>query len=110
MLLKFEQPDMLNTELVDVTSGRPKYTILSRASYIMGKDNVITDVASRLTSIVNTHGDPVASIEWTGREKKAGGLITIMDDEPIKFAELFGGCDSVNTPYVSPLLIRISFS
>lgn len=102
MLLKFNSPDLLNTELVDAASGRLKYIILSRASYILGKDNAIVDVASRCTTIVDAHGNAVAEIEWTGREKKSGGVIRIMNNEPIKFAELFGGCDSVDASYVIP--------
>ncbi|KAH8117205.1 hypothetical protein DFH11DRAFT_1541526 [Phellopilus nigrolimitatus] len=97
MLLKFTEPDMLNTVLIDVPSGRPKYTILSRASYIQSKDKVIIDVASRTTAILNARGRTIATIEWTGREKRSGGLVRIMDDEPVEFPELFDGCDSVKT-------------
>ena len=97
MLLKFKQPDMLNTELVEPASGRPKYIILTRASYILGKDNAITDVASRSTRILNEHGSVLVEIEWTGREKKSGGLIQIMDSEPIKLPDLFAGCESIDT-------------
>ncbi|KAL5490184.1 CTF18 [Sanghuangporus weigelae] len=96
MLLKFKQADMLNTELVEPASGRPKYTILTRASYILGKDNAITDIASRNTRILNEHGSAVVEIEWTGREKKSGGLIRITNSEPIKLPDLFGGCESID--------------
>ncbi|THH10289.1 hypothetical protein EW145_g1444 [Phellinidium pouzarii] len=97
MLLRFTQADMLNTDLVDIASGRPKYTILSRASYIKGKDNAIVDVASRTTSIIDDRRKVIATIEWSGKEKRSGGLIWIRNSELVKFAELFDGCDSVKT-------------
>ena len=96
MLLKFKQPDMLNTDLIDVASGRPRYTILTRASYVLGKDSVIIDVATRRTKIVSGQGCTVAEIEWTGREKKSGGLIRILDSDPVKLTELFGGWESID--------------
>ena len=95
MLLKFNSPDLLNTELVDTTCGRPRYTILSRASYIIGKDNDVVGVASRYTSIVDAYGKAVATIGWTGRQKKSGGVIRIMDQDPVKLFDLFGGCDTI---------------
>ncbi|KAI5124306.1 hypothetical protein M0805_008914 [Coniferiporia weirii] len=97
MFLRFTHSDMLNTDLVDIGTGRPKYTILSRASYVKGKDNDIVDVASRVTSITDARGRALATIEWLGKEKRSGGLIRIADNEPVKFAELFDGCDSVKT-------------
>jgi len=71
--------------------------ILSRASYIQGKDRHIVDVASRTTTVTDAHGKIVVTIEWTGREKRTGGVIRIVDEEPVKFSELFDGCDSVET-------------
>lgn len=97
MLLKFSDSDILNTELVDALSGQIKYTVLSRATYIQRQDKQIVEVTSRTTIVTNAFGKVVATIEWTGREKRSGGLITIMDDEPVKFAELFDGYDSVKT-------------
>ncbi|OCB84144.1 P-loop containing nucleoside triphosphate hydrolase protein [Sanghuangporus baumii] len=90
------KPDMLNTELIESASGRPKYTILTRASYILGKDNTITDIASRNTRILNELGTAVVEIEWTGREKKSGGLIRVTNSGPIKLPDLFGGCESID--------------
>lgn len=88
---------MLNTQLIDVPSGQTMYTIFSRASYILDKDKSIVGVASRTTSIMDSCDRIIATIEWAGREKRLGGIIRIMDNEPVKFAELFGGCDSVIT-------------
>ena len=92
---------MLNTELIDISSGKPKYIILTRASYIQGNDNVIVDVASRHTFVKDISGRQVAEIEWTGRERKSGGIIRINKSDPIKVAELFGGCETIKTPFVS---------
>lgn len=102
MLLRFSEPDMLNTELIDVPSGQIKYMILSRASYIQGKDRHIVDVASRTTTVADCHGKIIATIEWTGREKRTGGVIRIADEVPVKISELFDGCVSVETQYVYP--------
>ena len=100
MLLRFSETDLLNTALVDTATGQRVYTILSRATYIRGNDSSIVDVASRTTSIINIHGKIIATINWTGKEKRSAGLIQFFDDQPIKFSELFDGCDSVKCLYV----------
>ena len=96
MLLRFSEPDMLNTQLDDVHTGEFKYNILSKASYIHGINKNAVDVASRITTISDAN-NVVATIEWTGREKRTGGIIKIMGEEPVKFSELFDGCESVTS-------------
>lgn len=100
MLLKFSDSDLLNTGLVDTSTGQRVYTILSRASYIRGNDRAIVDVASRTTTISNKLGKVIVTIDWTGNEKRSAGLIKILNDRPIKFTELFDGCDAVKDVYV----------
>ena len=51
MLLRFSEPDMLNTQLVDVPTGDSRYNILSKASYTQGINKNVVDVASRTTII-----------------------------------------------------------
>ena len=100
MLLKFSEHDMLNTELIDASTGQRVYTILSRATYIRGNNSAIVDVASRTTTISNKFGKVIATIIWTGNEKRSAGLIQILDSQPVKFTELFDGCDTVKDVYV----------
>jgi hypothetical protein len=95
MLLKFSEPDMLNSELIDVSTSQRMYTILSRATYIRGNNKEIVDVASRTTTISNKLGKIVATIDWTGNEKRSAGLIQILNTQPMKLTELFDGCDAV---------------
>lgn len=91
---------MLNTNLVDANNGRSKFTILTRAVYVKGKSAAFVDVASRSTTITNSRGLVIARIEWTGKERRSGGLIYISDYDPIKISELFDGCDSISAGYV----------
>lgn len=95
MLLKFAQNDMLNSSLIDVNSGELKFIILTRATYVKGKNATFVDVASRQTTFTNSRGDVIARIEWTGKEKRSGGLIYFADHDAIKVSELFDGCDCI---------------
>ena len=95
MLLKFAQSDMLNSSLIDVSSGKTKYVISTRASYAKSTATAAVIVASRTTVITDQRGDVIARIEWSGREKRSGGLIYIADCDPIDVSELFNGGGSV---------------
>ena len=95
MLLRFSEPDMLNTQLVDVPTGHSRYNILSKASYTQGINKNVVDVASR-TTIISDVNNTIATVEWTGREKRTGGIIQIMGEESVKLPELFDG-ESVTT-------------
>ena len=108
MLLRLSGADILNADLIHVSSGRIKYRVFTHASYIQGKDNVIVDVASRHTFVQDISGRHVAEIEWTGKDKKCGGLIRLDKNDPIKVLELFGGCETVTTLFVLALFLCFS--
>ncbi|PAV23521.1 P-loop containing nucleoside triphosphate hydrolase [Pyrrhoderma noxium] len=74
MLLRLSGADILNADLIHVSSGRIKHTF-------------VQDISGR----------HVAEIEWTGKDKKCGGLIRLDKNDPIKVLELFGGCKTVTT-------------
>jgi len=104
---------MLKTHLIDIASSRPRFTILTRATYVKGKGTAFVDVASRSTTITNSRGRVVARIEWTGKEKRSGGLIYISDGDPMKVAELFDGCDHITAEserLVIPSRLGLSWS
>lgn len=90
MMLEFVDHDLLNTRLVDVQSGHVQFKIATRASYGKGNEDGIVIVTSRHTTILDSEG-PVAEIEWSGEEKKSGGLVRILDEEALNFTKLFSG-------------------
>ncbi len=90
MILELVDNDLLNTRLVDVQSGRVQFRVSTRASYSKGYEDGVVIVASRHTVVFDSEG-VVAEIEWTGEEKKSGGLVRILDDEAMNFAHLFSG-------------------
>ena len=90
MILELVDHDLLNTRLVDVESGRVQFKIGTRASYSKGAEDGVVIVTSRYTTISDSEG-VVAEIEWTGEEKKSGGLVRILDQEAMNFAYLFPG-------------------
>lgn len=88
MLLKFTTADILNTVLVDVSTGERAYdivTVLEEVSEIQDdrplpdeppESNVLSK-ERRCTSIRNASGTRLVSISWTGRRPD----ITILDEK-----------------------------
>jgi len=89
-VLEFVDHDLLNTRLIDVQTGHVQFRITTRASYGKGNEDGLVIVSSRHTAIFNSEG-LVAEIEWTGEEKKSGGLVRILDEQAISFTHLFSG-------------------
>jgi len=107
MILELVDNDLLNTRLVDVQSGRVQFRVSTRASYSKGYEDGVVIVASRHTVVFDSEG-VVAEIEWTGEEKKSGGLVRILDDEAMNFAHLFSGHATISD-YKDQLIIPTRF-
>lgn len=97
MLLKFTTADILNTVLVDVSTGEQAYdivTVLEEVSEMQGErpsadepsERDVLSKERRRTSIRNASGVLLVSISWTGRRPE----ITILDEKVGQITDLFG--------------------
>ncbi|TDL25009.1 hypothetical protein BD410DRAFT_785762 [Rickenella mellea] len=95
MLLKYSTSDILNTDLVNPSSGKVLYSIVTITTLQRDTNDEITEISSRSTRITNAKGTAVAVIEWVGEEKRHTGAIKIMNADPVKVVDLFDGCETV---------------
>jgi hypothetical protein len=91
VILRFSTPDMLNTELIDATTGLPAFhliTTLTSVRVSTGNSAPFNVVECRRTA-VHQHGDdvPVADISWEGSRP---GRIGILGEQLSGVTELFG--------------------
>lgn len=92
MLLKFTSLDMLNTSLVNSTTGKLTYKIITSVKADSSTSSVSSDLASedaaqvlRTTHISDPSGKILANIAWTGRRPD----ITIGDEKIGALTDLF---------------------
>ena len=100
MLLRFTSTDMLNSSLIDISSGQRAYHI---ATSLVPQELEVEDVndphgpsaassssaafqESRHTTITDGSGTMLVSISWTGRQPD----ITILDENVGGLSGLFG--------------------
>lgn len=101
MLLKFTTVDMLNTALIDVSTGQRVYDIATIllpppseaekevASVASAEESPVASSSSqecRHTSITDSSGNSIVSISWSGRHPD----ITILDEKIGGLTDLFG--------------------
>jgi hypothetical protein len=112
MLLRFTSPDMLNSSLIDVSSGQRAYHIVTGLLPPKPEDDgesdpqgplaasssshVSTSQERRYTTITDVFGSTLVSITWTGRQPD----ITILDENVGGLFGLFGS-STVRFMYVS---------
>lgn len=105
MLLKFTTTDMLNSALIDVSTGERAYDIITNVlpptpnsktnstdDDALSSSQIPTPKECRRTCITNSTGSILVSISWNGRQpdikildEKIGGLTDLFGSTTVRF-------------------------
>ena len=116
MLLRFTSPDMLNSSLIDVSSGQRAYNIVTNLlppkpetvgendtpeSPISSSSPLSTSQERRHTTITDGSGNALVTITWTGRQpditildENVGGLSGLFGSSTIRFMYVTSSCSA----------------
>lgn len=104
MLFKFTTPDMLNCALIDISTGKPAYDIVTVPLPQRDAAEECTSPKERRQTIISDFsGSILVSIIWNGRHPE----ITLLDEKIGGLTELFGSTTVrfmyvANIPLVPP--------
>ena len=88
MILQFSSTDMFNCDLIDVTTGRLEFRLITTCISVplpLGGAPAASEY--RTTTIRTPDGQSVATISWEGRKP---GPLSILDEEISGIHKLFG--------------------